>query len=230
MRAERWIACAVVTVLAVAGFGGSAGARGPDVVRPLFWEVDPDGDGPIEAGQEVDRSSASIWRDEGGISFKVRTTGLTKGHGYTVWFFSYDNPEACLTGDGGEGTRCTIGDLLNPTALGSIMWGRAGQFVKSSGLVSFEGRRPANSMPCLTEPVRTEESCAGVLLGHGLHNPMGAEIHFVLRDHGPDQEGVEDETSTINGGCDPATHQGLPVFAPGWGTPGDYACYDPQGN
>lgn len=199
---------------------------------PLYWQVDPDGDGPIEAGEEVHNSSATLWRDEAGVSFRIQTTGLTEGHGFTVWFFSYDNPVACLTGDGEPGTRCTGADLLNPAALGSIMWGRAGGFVESNALTTFTGRRPANSGPCITEPALVDqENCAGVLLGHGLHNPMGAEIHFVLRDHGPAQEGLEEEqTSTINGGCDPATHEGLPVFAPGWGTPGNYACYDPQGN
>ena len=232
-KTGRWMAQSLAAVLALAGPAADAGARGagpPDGTQPLYWHIDPDGDGPIEIGQAVHNSSTSIWRDEGGVSFEVRTTGLTKGHGVTVWFFSYDNPEACVSGDGNPSTRCTVTDLANPAALGSIMWGRAGKFVTGNGLTTFTGRRPVNSTPCVTQPAIVEEDCSGVLLGHGLHNPLGAEIHFTLRDHGPDQEGIADETTTINGGCDPATHEGLPVFGPGWGTPGNYACYDPQGN
>lgn len=230
---SRWVMSTLVAVamlLAPSAGAGTLTSGPPDASEPLYWLVDPDGEGGIEVGDAVHNSSAQIWRDETGISFKVRTTGLTKGHGYTIWFFSYDNPEACLTGDGNPGTRCTGADLLNPAALGSIMWGRDGTFVTGNGTTTFSGHRPANTTPCLTEPVVVDEDCSGVLAGHGLHNPLEAEIHFVLRDHGPDQEEVDDETSTINGGCDPATHEGLPIFGPGWGTPGTYACFDPQGN
>lgn len=230
---KRWTAFSLATALALVIPAAGAGAQNagpPSESQPLYWHVDPDGDGPIEKGQEVHNSSTTIWRDEGGVSFEVRTTGLEKGHGLTVWFFSYDNPEACIGGDGNEGTRCSRADLANPAALGSLMWGRAGEFVRSNGLTTFTGRRPVNTTPCITEPAVVDEDCSGVLIGRGLLNPLGAEIHFMLRDHGPDQEGIEDETTTINGGCDPLTYHGLPAFGPGWGTPGNFACYDPQGN
>ena len=231
---KRWTALSLTTVLALVIPGAGAGAQTPEPAsesQPLYWHIDPDGDGPLAVGHEVHNSSTAIWRDEGGVSFEVRTTGLVKGHGLTVWFFSYDNPEACIFGNGNEGTRCTRADLLlNPAAQGSLMWGRAGEFVSSNGLTTFTGRRPANTTPCVTEPAVVDEDCSGVLIGRGLLNPLGAEIHFMLRDHGPDQEGIEDETTTINGGCDPLTYHGLPGFGPGWGTPGNFACYDPQGN
>lgn len=209
-----------------------ATARQPsEPARPLHWEVDPDGSGPIEAGDVVEGSSARVYRAEDGVSYEIRTSGLVKGHGYTVWFFSYDNPDACITGDGTAGSRCTVADLFfNPAALGSLMWGRSGKFVKTSGIARFKGHRPHNAVPCATEPAVVDEDCSGVLIGRGLLHPMTAEIHFVLRDHGPDQKGVEDETTTINGGCDPETNAGMPVYGPGWGTPGNFACYDPQGN
>lgn len=231
-RSARWMTLAIVAISALVVPAGTAGAGNngaPDAEQPLYWHIEPDGAGGVEVGQAVHNSSAAIWRDEDGISFRIRTTGLTKDHAYTVWFFSYDAPENCRTGDGNEGTRCTGNDFLNPASLPSIMWG-TGKFVKSNGLVTFTGRRESPSSPCITEPAVVDEKCSGVLLGHGLHDPLGAEIHFVLRDHGPDQEGIEDETTTINGGCDPLTHVGLPVFGPGWGTPGNYPCVDPQGN
>lgn len=234
MRSARWMVPLFVTALAVFGTVGDGlaePAEPPSETRPLFWQVDPDGAVGIEVGDEVEGSEAAIWRDEDGVSFRIDTTGLVEGHGYTVWLISHDNPDACVTGDGEPGSRCTTMDMLNPATFSSLIWGRSGKFVEGDGTTTFTGRRSRPDGPCVTEPAVVFDGCEGVLFGHGLHNPLGAEIHFVLRDHGPPQEGLEEEqTSTINGGCDPATHEGLPVFGPGWGTPGDYACHDPQAN
>lgn len=233
MRSARWMVPFLVTALAVFATVGDGLAEPadepPSETRPLYWQVDPDGDGGVDVGDEVAGSEAAIWRDEDGVSFRIDTTGLVEGHGYTVWLISHDNPDACVTGDGETGSRCTTLDMLNPATLTSLMWGRSGQFVEDDETTTFTGHRSVPEGPCITEPVVLFEGCDGVLAGHGLHNPEEAEIHFVLRDHGPRQEGLEDEQiSTINGGCDPATHEGLPVFGPGWGAPGDYACHDPQ--
>ena len=237
MRRSVQVVLGVVLLTVLAGGAAEAGARPPsDSPRPLRWEMDTDGKGPIEAGDLVKGSLTKIWRDADGVSFEVKTSGLVKGHGYTVWFFSYDSPEACLSAplgasDGEKGNRCTISDLLfNPAAQGSLMWSRAGKFVKTNGPVTFKARRPRNAPPCATEPAVMTSECSGVLLGRGLHNPMTAEIHFVIRDHGPDQKGVEDETTTINGGCDPQKNAGLSLYYFGWGTPGNYGCNDPQGD
>lgn len=232
MAMRRISVCAVIVAVLAVGMAPADALVATDPARPLHWEMDPDGDGPIKAGAEVEDSLIKIARDEEGVSFRIRTTGLSKGHGYTVWFFSFDRPELCRGSDFGEtnGGRCTHADLFfNPAAGGSLMWGRAGKFAKSDGVTSFAGRRPRNPVPCATEPAVVTEDCSGVLIGRGLANPLTAEIQFVLRDHGPDQPEVDDETRTINGGCDPQTNAGLPVYNGGWGTPGNFACYDPQG-
>lgn len=230
----RWISVIAAIAMLIASGASDVDARpASDPARSLHWEVDPDAKGPIQVGDKVKHSLTRIYRDGDGVSFDIRTSRLIKGHGYTVWFFSYDNPEACMSSTFTEthGGRCSVGDLLfNPAALGSLMWGRAGKFVKTSGVTRFTGRRPRNAIPCATEPAVASEDCSGVLFGRGLMNPLKAEVHFVLRDHGPDQKDVDDETSTINGGCDPTKNAGIPLYHAGWGTPGNFACYDPQGN
>jgi hypothetical protein len=43
----------------------------------------------------------------------------------------------------------------------------------------------------------------GALFGPGLINPLGAEIHYVLRTHGPAKQDVlAEQLTTFMGGCD----------------------------
>ena len=57
--------------------------------------------------------------------------------------------------------------------------------------------------------------------GPGLTNPLGADVHLVLRDHGPVQSGnFVDQLSTYGGGCTEAPD--------GTGTLGDFVCTQPQ--
>lgn len=233
----RSLAClALVTAAFLLGAPQAQSIQPTDTARPLQWLHDPDGDGPVAVGQVVAGSSTLIQRSTDAVEFEITTSGLVPTHGHTVWFFSYDNPSMCISShvgmtDGSDGNKCSVVDLLfNPAALGSLMWGRAGAFVESDE-ATFAGSRPRNAVPCATEPAVADAKCGGVLFGRGLMDPMKAEIHFVIRDHGPDQAGVPDETSSINGGCDPtAIGTAVPIFHFGWGTPGNYACNDPQGN
>ena len=58
---------------------------------------------------------------------------------------------------------------------------------------------------------------SGAVFGSGLHNPHGAEIHYVLRDHGPAlKDIVREQITTGNGGCS------------NFGGGGDYVCVDFQ--
>lgn len=58
-----------------------------------------------------------------------------------------------------------------------------------------------------------------LVFGHSLHNPLGAEIHFALRDHGPASEAPEllEQPFTVgSGGCS------------NFGGSGEYECADIQ--
>ena len=58
-----------------------------------------------------------------------------------------------------------------------------------------------------------------MVFGNGLHNPLGAEVHFALRDHGPansDPALLDAQLNVGNGGCS------------NFGGSGDYACRDFQ--
>ncbi|MGH9195227.1 MAG: hypothetical protein ACRD1T_05765 [Acidimicrobiia bacterium] len=251
---RRFLGSVVTVALMVWGViwsGAMSGASSaPSSTSPLYWNADQmDEETKVySAGSEVEGSVAKVWQTEEGIRFRIQTRYLRQGHAYTVWVFAFNHPENCSDypdDEDNDGFYCDREeDLFNPAVFGSLMWG-AGRYTPETGntvhgfdpsTIIFEGERVRNSPPCVYPDWQTglRPDCHGVLIGPGLVNPGGAvqdpqaEIHFVLRDHGKDQNNVESETTTINGGCRPGS--GIPMWELGWGEPGNYACNDPQGN
>lgn len=162
--------------------------------------------GPIEG------SDASYTNGGQAVEYSVVATGLTEGYGYTIWLMVFNFPWNCTGSDGPEGLRCGQMDHLNPASGFSLMYG-TGAWAENSTVV-FEESRQANSI--LTRPDDVE-------VGLGLINPSGAEVHLRVRDHGPPQEGLEeDQIGTIGGGCT------LDTAPFGQGERGDYECADIQ--
>lgn len=130
----------------------------------------------VTLGDGTTMGSSSLGRSAGGIRATIRTGGLTAGHAYTVWAVVFNNPGAC---DG----PCDAADLANPAAAAASLLG-SGAVVRSSRAVFT----------------------VQLLAGDGLTDPHGAEVHFVVRTHGPAIPGlVAEQTSTLNGGCPPNT-------------------------
>lgn len=118
--------------------------------------------------------TSTLVRSDRGLRAVLRTGGLVAGDAYTVWFIVFNNPAAC---DG----ACDGADLTNP-AVGGVSTLGAGKVVRGERS-TFVMRMP---------------------VGSELTNPHGAEIHFVVRTHGPALPGQADEqTTTLNGGCPP---------------------------
>lgn len=113
-------------------------------------------------------------RSADGVRARITTGGVEAGHAYTVWAVVFNSPENCLGGCGSD-------DLANPDVEAYSLLG-AGGLVRT-GVATFGVRLDA---------------------GEELTDPMGAEIHFVVRSHGPAIPGMIDEqTTTLNGGCPP---------------------------
>jgi hypothetical protein len=107
----------------------------------------------------------------------------------TMWFAVFNNPDACIAGGPGV---CGTPDLQNAAAQPALVYG-SGQRVRGEGPVSF-----AASL--------TKGSTLGAQLGSGLLDPAKAEIHVVLRSHGPvlpDVAQLDEQISAFNGGCPP---------------------------
>jgi hypothetical protein len=105
-----------------------------------------------------------------------------------------------------------IGD---PAVDGQVVWGRDGEVARNDGTARFSARIQAG--PLLD----------GWLDVQGLDDPVGAEIHLVLNDHGPVIDGMRREMlSTYRAGCaDSSPFPPLfPAKALADGTPGPNTC------
>lgn len=134
---------------------------------------------------EAVEGASILARSAKGVRATVNTSGLDADASYSIWWVVFNHPEHCIDG-------CDEGDFEIPEVESSVLW--ASGFVTGpdgTANVDFELRK-------LRAP-------GEVLFGPGLLRPMDAEIHVVLRTHGPRVAGdVARQISSFDGECDPA--------------------------
>jgi hypothetical protein len=167
-------------------------------------------------GDPVIGSASSLVRTDNGLSMNIRTSGLPAGHTYTVWWIIFNDPDSCEHGIEGV-VQCGEGDLLLFGGSAAGVVGHAtGNVVGGNGKSSFGAHLK----------VGDTDGFIDAFVGHnGLTNPRGAEVHLVLRDHGPKiPEFMPDQIHTFAGGCDQSE---LPPPLQ-LGVAGDFDCIDTQ--
>jgi hypothetical protein len=203
----RTIVCAVLAAAALGALGaGSASAKADRQHADVY----------TFAGmpQLVDVGDSTLIRTERGVTVTLRTTGLERGP-HTMWWVIWNNPQAC----GEDG--CNDMDFGNPAIDVDIGYA-AGVVAGESGRGSFTARlqegRPQSGFP-------TE---FGITSGSGLIDAQGAEIHLVVRSHGPRIPGLVGEmTRTFHAGCDYSVFGGL-IADGSYATAGPNTCNDVQ--
>lgn len=153
---------------------------------PLYWWDDS----PVGQG-----SHTSLDREKVEVNAHLRN--LPAGHAITVWAVDFEQPQNCDDADvydGGElivpGSPGCGGDDVERSFLGdddvelSIMFA-AGGVTNGGGNLN------------VGNAIGGGEYLIG---GNQIANPGTAEVHFVVRSHGPDQPGDAD-TSSFSGGC-----------------------------
>ncbi len=155
------------------------------------------------------RSGSQLRRGDDRVRYKIRTTGLPPG-AYTNWMVVINNPEEC------EGD-CDEADVFeNPATNSSIFWS-AGGTVESDGIGRFRGGAKIGEIS--NDPRQH-------IMGPGLINPEGAEIHLVVKYHGPVSEDPEEywlQTHTLQGLCGTGANA-YDLTEVGFGI----QCFDPQ--
>lgn len=159
--------------------------------------------------------ASSLVRRSDGVSFNVRTTQLEPGTVTTLWVVAFNQPEACAT------TPCTQPDLFNPATEADVMYA-AGHVIGASGRASFAGsRQVGDASGSIFAPLG--------LAAPGLSDVPNAEIHFVVRSHGPTIPAlVSNMTHSFNGGCQPLGAPFPTPLPPEYGVPGPNTCVDVQ--
>lgn len=171
-------------------FAGPAAHSTSDVV---FF--DPQG-GEGVAGDTVAGASSTLVRTDNGISITVHTSDLLPGT-YTNWWVIFNNPSGCTPV---AAPSCGLNDLGNADAEAAVKFA-TGHVVSKNGKGNFGAHLSVGDD-------------SGEIFGE-LTNPMGAEVHYIIRYHGPKQKGlVDDQIGTVGGGCGAVA----PLFP----------CYDPQ--
>jgi hypothetical protein len=135
----------------------------------------------------VPNAGTSLLRDSGGVFFTFNTQGLPVGHAISAWMAIFNNPAYCAT------SPCTPADFSNPNVDGLLV-NTGGRVIGLDGAATFGAYRAVGDITGF-------DHGAGI---NGLVDPLRAEIHLVLRDHGVASEDpgvLAAQLSTFNGGC-----------------------------
>ena len=145
----------------------------------------------MTTGVKVPSSGSSLSRNNDGVYFTFDTTGLTSGNVYTLWMAVFNNPKFCAT------NPCTPADFLNPAVDGTLL-NTGGKIVGADGTANYGAYREVGD----TTGARPDTGT-----GNGVVDPLRAEIHLVVRSHGPailgDPVVLAQQLTLFNGGCPP---------------------------
>ena len=146
--------------------------------------------------------TSKLIRTEDQLGVKLHTTGLVKHQVITVWWVIFNNPEYC------EDTPCGMPDLFDENVQPACLYAD-GDIVSGNGNSRYQGRLNIGD---------ERDSCLDFFGGvdYGLQNPETAEVHFVVRSHGPLIPGMVPEMrSTFAGGCEEHLDPGITPEEPG---------------
>lgn len=205
------LAGAVLASTATGSGAVSAATTGRTTPVVAFMAAGDIGDGVLEPGTSFPPTThglATLKRGSDWVQVNLQTSGLPAG-AYTVWWLVFNTPSGCTGG-------CGEDDLLNPDANVSVFWATGGT-VQDNGVGNFRDRHDVGDH--LGEPGTQH------ILGDGSLDPAQAEIHNVIKYHGPaskDPATHYEQTHTILGGCFEGAN------AVDLGAPFGVQCFDPQ--
>jgi hypothetical protein len=197
----------VVVALAAVGLAALPAGAAPAEVETTAVAWHAQSGNPMGTPVGVD-AVAKLVRTANGISYSLQTTGLRAGHAYTLWVVVINNPSACTA------SPCSPQDILLTPATNSTVTYGTGHVVGADGQAGFGGHVKTGPLP------------EGWIAGRGLENPMGADIHLVLNDHGEAlTDFMPEMIKTYRAGCTDASLPPIfPASAKADGTPGPNTC------
>ena len=109
----------------------------------------------------------------------ISTTGLTGGNAYTIWWVIFNKPQKCEFSNvcGLADLPSAVGGSANASHLaevGTSIVNATGLIVGLDGVGNFSASLKEGAPPAGLH----------VVLGPGLKDAQGAEVHLVVRDHG----------------------------------------------
>ena len=154
---------------------------------------------PALGAARLNRTRNALW-------VTLHASDLAAHTAYTVWVAVFNRPDACTTNPGGE-VRCGAPDLMLTPNLASASAFNVGAFItdgEGTANVSIDVR---SGLPPDGAAVLFGEGGIinnGVQPGLRAGNGFGAEVHFIIREHGDLlPHAIADQLSAFNGGCPP---------------------------
>jgi hypothetical protein len=151
------------------------------------------------------QGAATLFRTGQSLEMRVAATHLDPNAAYTVWWVVFNNPAGCVGG------ACGPMSLGVPAARASVFYA-AGFVTGDDGTGNVTGHVNAGELPIGVE-VTPDGTVAGLERGNG----FGAEVHLVVRSHGPVIAGMaHKQIGSFNGACPPNScmNQQAAVFMP----------------
>jgi hypothetical protein len=146
-------------------------------------------------GDGTTAGTSTLTRTDSGIALVLHTTGLQVGHTVTIWWMVFNHPQACTSGattETPDDPRCGMADMNNPAAGLSVLYA-AGNIVDEDGEADFGAYLQEGD---------TDGALPG--MGLGLLDAATADVHLVVRDHGPvDPRHVVEQIQTFDEFCNP---------------------------
>ncbi len=139
----------------------------------------------------IANSSSVLIRNANGVAYTTSTTGLLAGGAYTVWWVIFNNPEFCSP------PGCAAKDFPpngDPRVQASVLWA-SGRVVDGRGQGNFSSHLAARGVSAAP---------GQILFGPALLDAFGAEIHLVVRSHGPASMNpvvLNAQLTTFGGNC-----------------------------
>jgi hypothetical protein len=137
--------------------------------------------------------TSTLKRNRNGINVNFKTSNLIKGHAYTLWWVVWNKPENCS----GYPGACTDADFALANEVEVVVLYATGHVAGSNGKGNFSAHLSEN------DASGSINDLFGLPLVNGLYNAETAEVHLVLRSHGPATPGlIQDQIHSYEGGCE----------------------------
>ncbi len=172
---------------------------------------------------QVKGAEASLMRSHSGVAMKLSTSELPPAEAITVWWVVFNEPQNC------SDQKCGENDIFNLDADekpilnsdGSDPMNLAAIDAAKISILRADGHVIDKSGDARYAAGLVKGDTSEAIIGPGLLHPISAEIHLVMRSHGPVQPGkLDDMLYSINGGCadkfpnPPCTDLQYAVFMP----------------
>ena len=142
--------------------------------------------------QDINGSSARLTRGDNSVSISVNTTGLPVG-AYTTWWVIWNNTAEC--GGGAAPLLCGAADLGSPS---NSVFFASGGVTNRNGVGNFGATLNEGGIPGdLNDlPNSNPDDQVRISNGNGLGDAQTAEVHYIIRYHGPASDSSFARSST----------------------------------